>query len=391
MRAPPLVRWPVVAVGCLLGACGGSGDGGGGAPVGVPGTFSAGAVLATGTNPIDVAAADLNGDGRLDLAVANLGSNSVSVFLGVGDGTFVPAGSVAVGAGPVGLSLADLDGARPDLTVVCRTDRTLWSFAGAGDGTFGFQQSFTLPGSASPAALVVLAFDAFAGPDVAVALGSGGGAPIGELRVFSGNGDVTVSPVAAPFALPYPALSGGLAAGDADADGRADLFVGHFLLGGYSVARGDGLGGFLGLLTVPTSSGTAGLALAQLNGDLLPDVLASNVNAGTLSVRLGTGAGAPTAPLPSELPLGEGLSAVASADFDRDGRADVAVGLTGASVRAVQVLLGAGGGAFVPAPERLAVPGTPSGLCAGDFDGDLRPDLAVCGFDDATVRVFLGR
>src|SRR5262249_28794327 len=63
-----------------------------------------------GTNPTSVAIGDLNGDGKLDLAVANFGSNNVSVLLGNGSGGFAAATNFAVGAFPQFVAIGDLNG-----------------------------------------------------------------------------------------------------------------------------------------------------------------------------------------------------------------------------------------------------------------------------------------
>src|SRR4051794_8150224 len=62
--------------------------------------FSAPVGYAAGTNPYAVITADFNRDGRLDLAVANYSSNTISVLLGNGDGTFQAAKNYATGASP---------------------------------------------------------------------------------------------------------------------------------------------------------------------------------------------------------------------------------------------------------------------------------------------------
>ena len=60
----------------------------------------------TGDGPTSVAAADFNGDGKLDLAVANSGSNNVTILLGNGDGTFTAAASPATGMAPNSIAIA---------------------------------------------------------------------------------------------------------------------------------------------------------------------------------------------------------------------------------------------------------------------------------------------
>src|SRR5262249_34656402 len=82
---------------------------------GIVPAFTASPTLATGTNPNFATAADLNGDGRPDLIVANYGNNSVSVFLnttapGAGTATFAAQVTFAVGSGPKTLAVADING-----------------------------------------------------------------------------------------------------------------------------------------------------------------------------------------------------------------------------------------------------------------------------------------
>src|SRR5439155_1668686 len=74
--------------------------------------------FATGYGPISVALADLNRDGRLDLAVANDGANTVSVLLGIGGGSFGPKTDFAAGYTPASAAIGDLNGdGLPDLAV----------------------------------------------------------------------------------------------------------------------------------------------------------------------------------------------------------------------------------------------------------------------------------
>src|SRR5262249_23165611 len=93
-------------------------DTGGGSPDTVGGLLGAGDGTfqvagnwdAGGYYSSSVAAGDVNGDGRLDLAVTNLGSNNVGVRLGNGDGTFQAARTFATGVEPVSVALGDVNG-----------------------------------------------------------------------------------------------------------------------------------------------------------------------------------------------------------------------------------------------------------------------------------------
>src|SRR5205085_2759588 len=97
-------------------------------------SFSAPVGYAADTNPYAVVTADFNGDGRLDLAVANAGSNSVSVLLGNGAGSFQPAQNYAAGAGPLSVAVGDFDGdGKLDLVTANAGDVSV--LPGNGDGS----------------------------------------------------------------------------------------------------------------------------------------------------------------------------------------------------------------------------------------------------------------
>jgi 6-phosphogluconolactonase (cycloisomerase 2 family) len=101
------------------------------------GTFSQFAQLMVGANTFsEIVTGDFNRDGKLDLAVSNLADNTISVLLGNGDGTFQNQVTYPTGAGPLTMSIGDLNGDNiPDLAVF-NGDGTVTVFLGKGDGTF---------------------------------------------------------------------------------------------------------------------------------------------------------------------------------------------------------------------------------------------------------------
>ena len=91
-----------------------------------------------GTNPRSLAVADFNRDGKLDLAVANNGSDNVSVLLGNGTGGFGTPTILSAGVSPSSIAVGNLNAdANPDLVVVNQSDNTVAIRLGNGSGGFG--------------------------------------------------------------------------------------------------------------------------------------------------------------------------------------------------------------------------------------------------------------
>ncbi len=101
------------------------------------GTFEAAVHYNAGDELRSVAIDDLNGDGALDLAVANSLSDDVSVLLGNGDGTFQTRVNYGAGDGSYSVAIGDLDGDfNPDLAVSNIWSNNISVLLGNGDGTF---------------------------------------------------------------------------------------------------------------------------------------------------------------------------------------------------------------------------------------------------------------
>jgi phospholipase C len=123
---------------------------------------------ATGQNPVAIAAGDFNGDGYLDVAVANQLVSTISVFLGNGNGTFQTGQTYTAGSSPMAIASADFNGdGTPDLATANAAASTVSLWLGTGTGAFGTRTDY--PTGAGPAGLAIADFNGDGLPDLAVA------------------------------------------------------------------------------------------------------------------------------------------------------------------------------------------------------------------------------
>ena len=348
-----------------------------------------------------VAVADVNGDGKPDLLVANLcpsssgscSNSTVSVLLSNGDGTFqAPVSYNSSGEDAYSVAVADVNGdGKPDLLVanLCASSSNCSNGAvsvllGNGDGTFQAPVSYN-SGGQDAYSVAVADVNGDGKPDLLVANEcASSNCSNGTVGVLLGNGDGTFQ-----AAMSYN--SGGddafsIAAADVNSDGKPDLLVANLCAsssncsnGAVNVLLGNGDGTFQAAVSYNSDGAYPySVAVADLNGDGKPDLLVANEcaststcsNGGALSVLLGNGDGtfqaAQISLTPSELSIGQ----IAVSDFNGDGKLDAAIG--SGSV----LLLGNGDGTF-QVPLNLGAGGP--GAAVGDFNGDGRPDLAVGG------------
>jgi hypothetical protein len=204
------------------------------------------------------------------------------------------------------------------------------------------------------------------------------------------------SPGSAAEFLVAPAHQTGLApyeAALADMDGDGDLDVVTVdlqdqAIGTVSVSFNDGLGGFTAPAHYPVGAGSAWLAVGDLNGDGHPDVVVSNSqaeNTAAVTIYMNSGSGTLVTPHVLTAAAGAYPQGIAIADWNGDGKADVAVALMMAGQ--VKVFWGNGTGNF-PTSTAANTGFTPRDLAAAQFDGDGHLDLVVNSVDGA--RVFYG-
>jgi len=344
------------------------------------------------SEPFGMAAGDFNEDGKQDIAIA--ANIRLYTFLGNGDGTFAPApgspmglpsppyddfaspylGPIAVGdfnhSGHLGLAVGEFQN-EAVAVLLGKGDGSFVSSSAAIAKAFGFPLNGVEPADFNADGNLDLAT---ASPPLVV-LGYGEGA-------FSQAGDL--------YAGGFPM---GVTVGDFNADGKLDTAVASggsamYPDSGVTVSLGNGDGTFRQASGSPISLGQnlSAIVTGDFNGDGKLDLAMTDSGSNTVIILLGNGDG--TFGATTTIPVGNNPDAIVAGDFNNDGKLDLAVANNGDST--VTLLLGDGDGTFTQASGSPYATGAgPYQIVAADFNGDGKLDLATANLTAGTVSILL--
>lgn len=332
-------------------------------------SFTAPVNYTVGTLPFADAVADFNGDNILDIAVVNSNSNSVSVLLGKGDGTFQPAVNYTVGTSPSAITAIDLNGDHAvDIAVADELGATIAVLINKADGTGTFNTPVLYPAGKGPRGIVAGDTRGIGIQDLVVANDLGN-----NVTIFLGKGDGTFKAGVNYAANVHPKS---VAVGHFTSSGHLDIACANHDSSDVSILLGNGDGTFQAPVNYAVGLNPRHVLVADFNKDGKEDLVTANGGASTISILYGNGDGTFQPQVAYKASTSPRWLAVD--DYNNDGFLDVATSNYNASN--ASVLLGTGsstaGSAFL-APLNFKVGANPTGIASGDFNGDGLPDLAV--------------
>lgn len=342
----------------------------------------AGSPYAVGAQPYNVYASDYNGDGRPDVATVNGTSSDVSVYLRNAAGGFTQEVGSPFQGGPGNGSaaVADFDGnGLADLLTTNFVANTFSVLLAQPGSTF-------TPQAGSP-------FQTGAGPQAAVAGDlNNDGRPDVVLSLYNGNQVTVLANTPNGFTSQQTIQGGGSPStpviADFDGDSIRDFAFINASGSSVTVVRQTAAAGYAVEQTIPLPSAPTGITTGDFDGNGRPDLAVTRAGTpGSLTVLLrnATNSGFNEAPY-SPVAVSATPVSITTADFNLDGRPDLALAANSA---AVDVLENTGSGF-----TRTAIPMSASaqnGIAAADFNADGRPDIVASEYGGNTFSVLINQ
>ncbi len=317
------------------------------------------------------ATGDFNEDGKPDLALSTgytINSGSIMVLLNAGDQSFAPPISVYVGGTVPLVATTDLDrDGHLDLAAANGTNIAVF----LGDGVGGFTRSDEYLCDSAPIVLAIEDMNRDGAPDLLVA------SRLPEVLVLINDGAGHLN---SRHSIPLSAVVTALTTADLNSDGDPDLAVVHHGSDTLDIVIGNGDGTFQAAISLQAGPEFSCVAAGDFNEDGRPDLVAFGGD--EMAVYFGTEGGGFGLRNVITIPFSLFHYKAETGDYNGDGHRDV-VWASGDST--INLGLGDGRGDFQT--SYYGAGKTVQTFAVGDFDGDLKPDIAVPGAIGSTLTL----
>ena len=372
--------------------------------------FAAGAPA--GAVPYSFAIGDIEGDGKSDMAVVYANSSSVTVLHNTSSSGSITTASFteminfATGTNPLSVVLKDMDGdGRLDLVVanngtgtVSVLRNTAYLSPGITASSFAPKVDFPVSAGSSPYAIAVSDVNSDGLPDIIVA--NSGSNTITVLPNTSLVGSITASSFGAKVDFATGSFPRALATGDVDGDGKPDVIVTNELDKSISVLRNTAATGSITAASFDphvdftTGNSSPSVILTDVDGDGKADLVTANYNSNTVSVmrNLSTAGSITTSSFAAKVDFATGLQpfSVAAGDANGDGRPDLVVANSGSNTASILRNTAVGGGitasSFADKTD-FATGVYPISAAMADLDNDGATDVAVVNANSGSISV----
>ncbi|MES2791685.1 MAG: FG-GAP-like repeat-containing protein [Planctomycetota bacterium] len=360
-----------------------------------PPNFSAATQYSVGDGPRGVVTADVNGDGHLDMVVANSLSNNISVRFGDGFGTFGAVVNYSAGGKKAKqtttVAVGDVDGDGDlDIVVTNRKTNNVSVLLNNGAGVFGAATLYDTGVKNSgkfPTSVKLGDMDNDGDLDIVTANSNTG--KNGSISILLGNGAGSFG--AANVTKTLGRRPRDLVLFDTNGDGNLDVVATNLLSKNVVVLNGNGAGGLAGPVSYAVGATPNSIIEGDFNGDGILDVAVTSLVTPEIGILLGTGAAVgpvfqPNRPI--RYPATKLDISINTADINGDGNLDLLI--SNRNDNTLSYMLGNGNGTF-DARVDFKVGNTifrePVSIAIGDFNGDGAIDLMVAnaGSDDVSV------
>ena len=330
---------------------------------------------AVGSDPSSVLAADVNGDGKVDLICANLIGNSVTVLRNNGNGTYTPYSTNNVGQYPNCVIAADVNNdGKLDLITANEGDNTVTVLRNNGNGTF---TAYSFAVGSYP--MSVAAADIIGNGKIALITAN---AHANTLTVLTNNG-AGIFGSNATLNVGFSPTS--VVAADVNGDGKVDLICANFN-GTISVLINNGAGSFSLSSSPAVGYQSLFITAADVNGDGKVDIITANAGGNSVSVLTNRGNG--TFVSAGNFPVGKSPYAVVAADVNGDSKVDLISANEGDNT--LTVLTNNGNGVFGSnVTINLGTFANPYSVTAADVNGDGKVDIICANTALNTLMVFI--